>query len=202
MMKHSGILVGLIIFAITAAATTTAAVQNDASDQVLNIVKSIRTKVVAVHDMLTSVQSDVTAILSTVTAIEREIQSLHEPVRYEYYTPGYSRDYFYAQEDYVVYSLDWSNYGDTPAEVTFAVYNESRWEGTVNEEWNGTFVLKAGRSTNNFYVLHNLSGAYIIRIKTTTNSSFVAPSITIQDKDARIISEYHPGDLQKVEIFP
>jgi hypothetical protein len=200
--------VGLVIIAMVTAPVMAAPPQNTGPiDQILTIVTDIQTKGGTLLSNLSSVQTDVTTIKTTTDTINNKLDAPPEPTSYVYFTGALCSDYYRKELEVdpnanVTYHMRWTNMGDNPAEVTFSYYNIS-WKNYYppNEFWTATIQVQAHDETGNQYTLKDLSGSTIIIIKTTTNSPFVAPSMQICDMNGNRISEYNPGDFQKVEIY-
>ncbi len=130
---------------------------------------------------------------SLLKKILKGVQALQEPTGYEYYTSMMKTDSFNP-----VFSSLWiTNLGDTSSEVYSEVlitkdgihFDKSTYNPTVepNQTWGISIALSADRR---------------VSYKITTNSKYIIPRVRFTDQvTGMTITEYLPGDFQKIEVY-
>jgi hypothetical protein len=220
------LLLGLMGISVVSFAQAVPPTNTGPLDQMLTIVQNIQMQVNTVLFNLTTIQgtldviganlstlhtevdavsTDVSTIKTTTETINDKLVTPSEPIRYEYYTPivdeDYLKEFFEYDEDYVTYKLGFTNFGESPANVSYAIYNTTYWEMTLFREGQGTLDGKHSTGYGEILRGNKTNPPTPITIKITSDSEFVAPTVYIQDHWGNVVEQYLPGDFLKVEIY-
>jgi hypothetical protein len=195
-------------------------------------VNDIQTMVNTVLTQLTATQSSVNNILNNLTALQTDVTTIKtttatingkvkgQPIRYEYYTTVVPSRFFNDYDsDRLQCWLGFSNGGDTPAAVSYTIYDAENIQLTGPTTAQSTMIVKAngeitidGKQSKSYryenfkdstWVGPGATPKYpIVMIKITSDSPYLAPRLLVWDNDTgQTIDSYKPGDFQKVEIY-